>query len=192
MRVPKPFRADELKARANLLDIVSQFASLRRAGNQYVGLCPFHLETHPSFYIHPDKRVFYCFGCGAGGDVFAFVMRIFGCDFRHALESVAQFSDGVALASDPRSGSRHGVGEGAKPLGPPKAGSSDSQSLECSRARILADLDATNRRLLAIKETNRASSAVLSTACEPVRGGSPFIYQKPDNSSEQGSHGNRD
>jgi hypothetical protein len=126
-------------------------------------------RAHPSFYVQPQKKIFYCFGCGTAGDVFTFVMRAFGCDFYRALQIVAEFSSGVALASDARSGSRLGVGEGAKPLGPPKAGNSNSQSLEGTRARVLADLDATNRRLLAIDATNRATSAALSTPCEPRR-----------------------
>jgi hypothetical protein len=169
IRIPKPFRANEVKARANFLEIVSQYTSLRRAGKQYLGRCPFHAEKLPSFYVHPVKKVFYCFGCGAGGDVFSFVMRILGCDFRHALESVAQFSDGVALASDPRSGSRFGVSEGAKPLRPPQAVAPHSQSLKQSRLRVLAELEATTRRSRAIEATNNADSSALATACEPLR-----------------------
>ena len=96
-------------------------------------------------------------------------MAIVDCGFRQALEIVDGFSGGVALASDPRSGSRSGVGEGAKPLRPPKAVYCNSQSPESSRARILAELDATNRRLRAIEATNRAASNALGTACEPAR-----------------------
>jgi hypothetical protein len=165
----KPFRVDEVKGRANFLAIVSQCTSLRRAGKQYVGLCPFHKERHPSFYVHPEKKLFYCFGCGAGGDVFAFVMLLLGCGFRYALESVAHFPEGVALASDPRSGSRFGVGEGAKPLRPPKAVAYHSQSLKESRSRVLAELRATTRRLQAIRKTNEADARALATACEPLR-----------------------
>jgi DNA primase len=112
MSPPKPFRAAEVKARANLVDLVSQYTTLRRAGKQYIGRCPFHSERYPSFYVHPAKRVFYCFGCGAGGDVFAFVMRANACDFRCALEIVAEFSEGVARASGPRGGPRFGASEG--------------------------------------------------------------------------------
>src|SRR5258708_2906339 len=115
MSVPKPFRSAEVKAHANIVGIASPYTSLRKVGNQYVGRCPFHSERHASFYVHPEKKLFYCFGCGAGGDVFAFVMRINDCDFRRALEIVAQFSEGVARASDPRSGLRFGASEGASP-----------------------------------------------------------------------------
>lgn len=169
MRIPRPFVAAEVKARANFLEIVSQYTFLRRVGDQYMGRCPFHSERHASFYVHPQKKIFYCFGCGAGGDVFSFVMKITGCDFRMALEKVAEFSPGVALASDPRSGSRFGVGEGAKPLRPPKAVTRHSQSLNESRTRILAQLKAMSRRLRAVERTNTANSLGLATACEPLR-----------------------
>lgn len=97
-------------------------------------------------------------------------MRAIGCDFHRALEIVAEFSEGVAHASGPRSGSRFGVSEGAKPLSPAKRDSLHSQSLEDSRARILAALDAADRRLGRIMATNRAALAALATACEPERG----------------------
>jgi hypothetical protein len=186
MRRPRPFVAAEVKASANIVEIVSQYTPLRRAGKQYVGLCPFHSERHPSFYVHTEKKVFHCFGCGTGGDVFSFVMQILGCDFRRALEIVALHSEGVARASDPRSGSRFGAGEGAKPLRPPKAAVRHSQFPQNSRARILAELDAIDPRLQAIQTSNDAASAALATACEPLRGGPPFIYQKPDNSPGEG------
>jgi DNA primase len=77
--------ARELKRRANLLDIAGRFTRLRKSGGQYMGLCPLHYERHASFYVHPVKKVFKCFGCGVGGDVFDFVMLIWGCDFLDAL-----------------------------------------------------------------------------------------------------------
>jgi hypothetical protein len=179
-------RARDLKASVDLAAFVGQFTRLRRAGGQLVGLCPIHSERHPSFYVHPQKQVFHCFGCGAGGDLFAFVMRATGCDFLRALEIVAEFSERVARASESRSGSHFGAGVGAKPLSPAKRGSLDSQSIRELRARILEALEATNRRLRAIEETNRAVSGTLATACEPERGRSPFTCQKPDNSHGRG------
>ncbi len=89
MNVPAPLLASEVKARADFVAIASRYTSLRRAGRQYVGLCPFHSERHPSFYVHPEKKIFYCFGCAAGGDLFAFIMRAEGCDFVSALRIVA-------------------------------------------------------------------------------------------------------
>ena len=167
--------ARDLRARVDLAEFVSQFTRLRRAGGQLVGLCPIHSERHPSFYLHPQKQVFYCFGCGTGGDLFAFVMRTMGCDFCHALQIVAEFSERVAHDSEPRGGSRFGVGVGARPLSPARRGALHSQSMQESCARTVEALEATNRRLRAIEETNRAASAALATACEPERGGSPLL-----------------
>jgi len=161
--------AQQLKARVDLATFAGQFTRLRRAGRQFLGLCPLHEERHPSFYVHPNKNVFYCFGCRTGGDLFDFVMHAHACDFRHALKIVEEFAAGVARASEPRSGSRFGVSEGAKPLSPPKAGACHSQSSQDLRARILTVLVATNRRLCAIAATNRDASAALATACEPDR-----------------------
>jgi len=177
---PRPLSARELKARVDLAAIAGQFTRLRRAGRQFVGLCPLHSERHPSFYVHPEKKVFKCFGCDAGGDVFDFVMRATGCDFRRALEIVAEFSDGVARESEPRSGERIRAGVGAKPLSPAKRGALYSQSTQEPRARILAALEATNQRLRAIEATNRAASATLATACEPERGGSPYSLEETE------------
>lgn len=94
-------------------------------------------------------------------------MRILNCDFRRAVEIVALHSERVALASDPRSGSRFGVGEGTQSLRLPKAAVYHSQSPQNLRAQILAELNATDRRLRKIHATNDAASAALSTACDP-------------------------
>ena len=181
--VSKSLDARALKQRVDLVALVSSFTKLRHRGCELIGLCPFHRERHPSFYVNPEKQVFHCFGCGAGGDVFAFVMRAARCDFRHALEIIEEFAHGVALASDPQSGSRFGVGEGAEPLRLPKAVASNSQSLKNSRPRILAELEATTRRIRAIESTNDANSRALATACEPRGEASRFTCQKPDNCS---------
>jgi hypothetical protein len=170
--------APQLKARADLAAYARLFTRLRRAGRQLLGLCPLHEERHPSFYIHPEMNSFYCFGCGAGGDVFAFVMHVNRCGFRQALEIVAEFSEGVARDSEPRSGSRPAASVGAKSLSPPKAGCHHSQFPQDSRARILAALDAADRRLRQVDATNRATSAALATACEPDRGGTPLLLVK--------------
>ena len=86
---PSLLDARDLKARVDLAAFVGQFTKLRRSGRQLIGLCPLHSERHPSFFVHPEKQVFKCFGCGAGGDVYAFVMRVEGCDFLDALRIVA-------------------------------------------------------------------------------------------------------
>lgn len=72
--------------RPSLVEIVEQYGvSLRRAGKEYVGLCPLHSEKTPSFYVNEDKGLFFCHGCGAKGSVFDFVMQIEGVDFKGAL-----------------------------------------------------------------------------------------------------------
>ncbi len=104
MKLTASLNVRALKARTDLVVIASKFTRLRRSGRQLLGLCPLHQERCPSFHVHPEKQVFKCFGCGVGGDVFEFVMRATGCDFRRALEIVFEFSEGVASGSDPRSG----------------------------------------------------------------------------------------
>jgi hypothetical protein len=170
MKLHPPFNARDVKASVDLVPFIRQFTRLRRTGRQFIGLCPLHSERHPSFFVHQEKQVFKCFGCGAGGDVFEFAMRIAGCDFRRALKIVAEFSEGVGRENEPRSGERFRADVGAKPLSPPQAGALFSQPNRCARARILAALQATNRRLRAIESSNSETSAELATSCEPERG----------------------
>jgi hypothetical protein len=168
---PRVLDARQLKARVDLVAFAGQFTRLKRVGRQFLGLCPLHKERHPSFFINPEKKVFHCFGCGAGGDVFVFVMRATGCDFRCALEIVADFTAGVASGSDPRSGPRLAASKGGEAPSAREAGALHSQSTQRPRARILVSLDAADRRLQAIHVTNRTASAALATACEPERVG---------------------
>jgi DNA primase len=63
---------------------------LRRAGRNLLGLCPFHAEKTPSFTVSPDKQIFYCFGCGAGGNVFSFLMKHGGLSFPEAASALAE------------------------------------------------------------------------------------------------------
>ena len=75
---------------ANILEIIGEHVSLRRAGKNFLGLCPFHEEKTPSFSVSPSKGIFKCFGCGAGGSVFQFIMRKDRVNFPEAVESLAQ------------------------------------------------------------------------------------------------------
>ena len=89
-----PRYTDDSKERVrdavDMIDLVSARTELRRAGaNSYQGLCPFHDERTPSFGIDPVKKVYHCFGCGSGGDVFRFVQETEGVDFQGALELLA-------------------------------------------------------------------------------------------------------
>ena len=67
-----------IKNKVNIYDIVCQVIQLKRVGNKYMGLCPFHDEKTPSFYVTPSRQIFKCFGCGKGGDVIAFIQELNG------------------------------------------------------------------------------------------------------------------
>lgn len=82
--------ADAVRGRADIVDVVGEFVALRPAGRSYKGLCPFHAEKTPSFTVSPERQLFYCFGCGAGGNVFTFLMRLQGLTFPEALRKVAE------------------------------------------------------------------------------------------------------
>jgi hypothetical protein len=169
MNTPLPLlHAEEVKARADFVAIAGRYTHLSRAGWQFVGLCPFHRERKPSFYVHPEKKTFYCFGCQQGGDIYSFIMLAEGVDFLDALRIVSGVSDGVASGSSPVRSTRErfAAGEGAKPLGLRSKPSVIARPVE-SRAQVLASLDATNQRLAQIAATNRAALAALATACEP-------------------------
>ncbi|TYP54963.1 DNA primase [Thermosediminibacter litoriperuensis] len=80
----------EVQNRADIVEIVSDYVSLKRSGENYVGLCPFHSEKTPSFTINPKKQLFYCFGCGAGGNIFSFLMKKENWTFPEALRWLAE------------------------------------------------------------------------------------------------------
>jgi DNA primase len=81
---------DQVRAAADIVKIVGDYVKLRKAGANYMGLCPFHQEKSPSFAVHPIKQIFHCFGCGVGGDVFKFVMLMDSLPFPEALRRVAE------------------------------------------------------------------------------------------------------
>lgn len=80
--------AQELKERVDIVEVISRKVKLKKRGINYFGLCPFHDEKTPSFSVSSSKQFFHCFGCGIGGDVFDFVEKIEGVDFRRSLEIV--------------------------------------------------------------------------------------------------------
>jgi len=80
---------DEIRNVANIVEIISEYVSLRKVGKNYVALCPFHQEDTPSFTVSEEKQIFHCFGCGVGGNVFTFLMQYKQCSFFEALEEVA-------------------------------------------------------------------------------------------------------
>jgi len=90
---------DEVKQRIDIAEVVSQYASLTKAGRTFKALCPLHSEKHPSFFVYPEQQSWHCFGaCNTGGDVFAFVMKKEGIDFGEALRLLAQRA-GVTIPS---------------------------------------------------------------------------------------------
>ncbi len=91
---------EDLKHRCDLVDVISSYIPLKRAGSNMNGLCPFHSEKSPSFTVFTGGEPhFYCFGCGAGGDVISFVMRMENLDYRSALEFLAKRA-GITLPDD--------------------------------------------------------------------------------------------
>ena len=98
---------DEIRARCDIEDIIGNYVTLKRAGANYSGLCPFHSEKTPSFTVFPASQSFYCFGCGAGGDVITFVRREENLDYVEAVEWLAK-RVGVTIPQDSRGQQSHG------------------------------------------------------------------------------------
>src|SRR5919106_1405175 len=88
----------EIKSKLPVVDVVGETVALKRAGTVHKGLCPFHAEKTPSFIVTPDRETWHCFGCGEHGDIFTFVMRRDGLDFREALARLAERA-GVELSA---------------------------------------------------------------------------------------------
>jgi DNA primase len=100
---------ERVRAAADIAEIVSAHTELRRRGARYLGLCPFHEERTPSFSVDPTSKLYYCFGCQVGGDVFGFLQEKEGLDFREAVEQLAD-RYGIELsyeALDPQEEARH-------------------------------------------------------------------------------------
>jgi len=79
----------EVQDRADILEVISEYTSLKKRGNSYIGLCPFHTEKTPSFNVDVEKKLFYCFGCGVGGNVFTFIMNKENLSFPDAVKYLA-------------------------------------------------------------------------------------------------------
>ncbi|MCM1145480.1 MAG: DNA primase [Blautia sp.] len=87
---------EEVRAKNDIVDVISGYVRIQKKGSSYFGLCPFHSEKSPSFSVSPDKQMYYCFGCGAGGNVYTFLMAYENCSFQEAVKELADRA-GVAL-----------------------------------------------------------------------------------------------
>ena len=83
-------KINEIRQASDIVDVISEYVQLKKQGRNYFGLCPFHGENTPSFSVSSDKQIFHCFGCGAGGNVFSFLMEIEGISFQEAALKLAE------------------------------------------------------------------------------------------------------
>jgi len=93
----------EIRSRANIVDIISEYVTFKKAGKNYLALCPFHSEKTPSFHVNEEKQIFYCFGCQKGGDVITFLREINNLSF---VEAVSQLANRYGLSLPPPSSYR--------------------------------------------------------------------------------------
>jgi DNA primase len=89
-------KIEEIKSRVDIVELASEYLTLKKAGRNFIGLCPFHQEKTPSFTVNRDKQIFYCFGCGEGGNVITFLMKIADKTFPEAIKDLAEKA-GVVL-----------------------------------------------------------------------------------------------
>src|ERR1700737_71810 len=88
--------ADRVKQQADIVRVIGEYVRLKKSGQNFTGLCPFHAEKSPSFAVHPVKQIYHCFGCGVGGDVFKSVMEMEKCAFPEPLRIAAE-KCGIAI-----------------------------------------------------------------------------------------------
>src|ERR1700691_5076593 len=88
--------AEKVKQQADIVRVIGEYVRLKKTGQNFTGLCPFHQEKTPSFAVHPLRQIYHCFGCGVSGDVFKFVMELEKSTFPEAVRSVAE-KCGIAI-----------------------------------------------------------------------------------------------
>jgi DNA primase len=98
MRIPNE-KIDEVRSASDIVDVISSYVRLKKRGKNFIGLCPFHQEKTPSFNVSPEKQMYYCFGCGDGGNVITFVTQFEKVSFIEAVRTLAERA-GIALPSE--------------------------------------------------------------------------------------------
>ena len=81
---------EEVISQNDIVEVISEYVTLKKSGRNYMGLCPFHREKSPSFCVSMDKQIFKCFGCSEGGNVITFIMKIENVDFWEAIEMLSE------------------------------------------------------------------------------------------------------
>ncbi len=102
---------DDIKIKIDIVDLIAEHVDLKRAGQNFKGLCPFHTEKTPSFMVNPSKQIFHCFGCGKGGDIFAFTMHYENMNFHEAVSYLANKAGIKIESSNDRSAYVKGIKE---------------------------------------------------------------------------------
>jgi DNA primase len=97
-RIPDEL-VEQVRQSVDIVDVVSEYVPLKKQGRNYFGLCPFHGESTPSFSVSPEKQIFHCFGCGAGGNAISFIMQLEGLNFQESVHQLAKQTN-ITLPSE--------------------------------------------------------------------------------------------
>ncbi|MBS8264938.1 DNA primase [Mesobacillus boroniphilus] len=109
-------KVNEIRQAVEIVDVIGDYVQLKKQGRNYFGLCPFHGENSPSFSVSPDKQIYHCFGCGAGGNVFSFLMDIDGLSFQEAAVKLAERAKIELKLEGPAAGKNTQLPEGSKQM----------------------------------------------------------------------------